>query len=74
MDKTNDQAISDRITQNIRTAIETSGKLKHEIAKALGINAGTISQYLSGRAQPTLTTLHKLCKVLDVTPDDILNF
>ena len=68
-----DQEIAERITKNLRTAIETSGKLKREIAEAAGISNAVITQYISGRSQPSLPTLHKLCRVLDVTPDDIIN-
>ena len=61
------------ITENIRREIETSGKTKSEIAKAIGVANPTVSQYCSGRAQPTLATLSKLCAFLDCSADDILN-
>ncbi len=60
------------ITENIKNEIESSGKSKTEIAKELGVSKATVSQYLSGRAQPTLATLSKLCRVLDCSADDIL--
>lgn len=69
MNETLDQII----TENLRNEIETSGKSKTEIAKAIGVSRSTISQYLSGRAQPTLATLSKLCNFLDCSADDILN-
>ena len=40
--------------------------------KAIGVAPATVSQYLSGRAQPSLATLSKLCAVLDCSADDIL--
>lgn len=61
------------ITENIKREIEQSGMKKSDIAKAVGISSATISQYLSGRAQPTLSTLSKLCVVLDCSADDILS-
>lgn len=61
------------ISDNIKHEIEISGKTKTEIAKAIGVSKPTISQYLSGRIQPTLSTLSKLCKYLDCSADDILN-
>lgn len=64
--------IQQKITENIRAEIELSGKSKTEIAKAVGVSKPTISQYLSGRAQPTLATLSKLCTYLDISADDIL--
>ena len=61
------------ISENLKREIEQSGLLKSEIASAIGVSRATISQYLSGRAQPTLATLSKLCSVLDCSADDILN-
>ncbi|MBO4962340.1 MAG: helix-turn-helix transcriptional regulator [Clostridia bacterium] len=61
------------IYENIKKEIEQSGLKKSEIAKAVGVSRATISQYLSGRAQPTLATFAKLCEVLDCSADDILN-
>ena len=69
MDKNLDLIIS----ENLKREIEQSGLKKSEIASMVGISKATISQYLSGRAQPTLATLSKLCSVLDCSADDILN-
>ena len=60
------------ITENIRKEIETSGKTKTEIARGIGVAKSTVSQYLSGRAQPTLATLSRLCNFLDCSADEIL--
>ena len=69
MNKSLDQIIS----ENLKLEIETSGKSKTEIARAIGVSCPTVSQYLSGRAQPTLATLSKLCNYLDCSADEILN-
>ena len=69
MEKNLDEIISN----NIKTEIENSGKTKTEIAQALGVSKPTISQYLSGRIQPSLSTLSRLCAFLDCSADDILN-
>ena len=61
------------ISKNIKQEIEQSGKTKTEIARAIGVSNPTVSQYLSGRIQPTLATLSKLCTFLDCSADDILN-
>ena len=68
--KSNDWAI---ITKNISDMVASSGKSKTQIASEIGIVKSTLSQYLSGRAFPTLVTLKILCKVLDCTYEDILN-
>lgn len=64
--------LNEQITKNIKREIEYSGKTKSQIAKEIGISPPTLSQYLSGRAQPTLATLTKLCQVLEISADDIL--
>lgn len=66
------ESLDQKITENIKSEIETSGKSKTEIARAIGVSKATVSQYLSGRAQPTLSTLSKLCRYLDCSADDIL--
>ena len=66
-------SLDEIISLNIRQEIENSGKSKTEIAKALGVSNPTISQYLSGRIQPSLSTLSKLCNFLNCSADDILN-
>ena len=68
-----DKSLDLLITENIRREIEQSGLKKCDIASKLGVSKATITQYLSGRAQPTLATLSKLCEILDVSADDILN-
>ena len=60
------------ISENLKREIEQSGIKKSEIAKAIGVSRATVSQYVSGRAQPTLATLSKLCAFLDCSADDIL--
>lgn len=71
LDKNND--LNTIISQNIKAEIENSGKSKSEIARAIGVSNPTVSQYLSGRIQPSLATLSRLCAFLDCSADDILN-
>ncbi len=68
--ETND--LDKQISENIRREIETSGLTKSEIARALGVSRPTVSQYVSGRIQPTLAMLSRLCKCLNCSADDIL--
>lgn len=64
--------LDDRISKNIANEIVNSGISRTEIAKAIGVSKPTISQYVSGKIQPTLSTLSKLCNYLDCSADDIL--
>lgn len=66
------KTLEERISQNLKYEIETSGNSKTEIARAIGVSCPTITQYCTGRIQPTLATLSKLCKFLDCSADDIL--
>ena len=68
-----EMTLDEIISKNLREEIEQSGKTKTEIAKAIGVSCPTISQYLSGRIQPSLSTLSKLCTFLNCSADDILN-
>ena len=65
-------ALDEIISRNIRQEIEQSGKTKTEIAKAIGVSKPTVSQYVSGRIQPSLSTLSRLCTFLNCSADDIL--
>lgn len=67
------RSLDEIISENIRKEIENSGLKKSDIATALSVSRATISQYISGRAQPSLMTLSRLCAVLDCSADDILN-
>ena len=63
---------SQQITERLKEEIESCGKTRTEIAKEVGISKPTLSQYLSGRAYPSLVTFAKLCEVIDCSSDDIL--
>lgn len=63
---------AEQITKNLKREIELSGKTKTEIAKELGISKPTLSQYLSGKIFPSLTTFAKLCEIIDCSADEIL--
>jgi transcriptional regulator with XRE-family HTH domain len=64
--------LDERISRNIKNEITLSGKTKTEIAKYLGVSKPTVSQYLSGRIQPSLSTFALLCECIDCSADEIL--
>lgn len=64
--------LEEQISENLKYEIEHSGKSKTEIARAIGVSCPTISQYLSGRIQPSLSTLSKLCNYINCSADEIL--
>lgn len=58
--------------KRLRSALSESGKKQKELAQHLQIKEATVSQYLSGKAFPTLSKFHKICKYLDVSADYLL--
>lgn len=61
-----------QISENLKKEIELCGKTKTEIAKELGISKSNLSQYISGKINPSLPTFAKLCQIIDCSSDDIL--
>ena len=60
------------IQAKLREAINTSGMTQTEIARQLGISPNTVSKYMRLNKFPSLETFANLCKVLDVSADEIL--
>ena len=60
------------IQKRLREAIRTSNMTQTEIAKQLGITQSTVSKYLRQNKFPSIDTFANLCKILDVSADDIL--
>ena len=56
----------------LKEAIEKSGKTQKEIAEKLSVTQSCIAHYVKGDIVPALDTFANLCKVLDVSADDIL--
>ena len=61
------------IWKNLRDEIEQSEKSKTQIARELGVSKATISQYISGKIQPSLSTFARLCVCLNCSADEILD-
>lgn len=43
-----------------------------ELAEKIGVSWQTVSEWESGRQQPRMQHLRKLCTVLEVSPDELL--
>lgn len=61
-----------QIQNKLSEAIKQSGKTQKEIAERIGVSRSQISCYLHNKKMPALDTFANLCKVLDVSADDIL--
>jgi len=61
-----------QIQKNIAKAIKQSGLTQTEIGQRLHVSQQTISHYVKGDKLPALDTFANLCKLLDISPQDIL--
>lgn len=58
--------------QRLRDEIRQSGLTKTEIATRVGVSPEMITQYCTTSKLPSLPTLYRLCKALDVSADYLL--
>ena len=62
----------EEIQKRLREAIEYSNITQKELAEKLKINPSTVSKYMRLNKYPSLDTFANICKILDVSADDIL--
>ena len=62
----------EEIRARLSSEIKNSGKTQIEIAKELGITQQMISCYVHSKKVPTIDTLSRLCKFLDIDANYIL--
>ena len=60
------------IQKRLRDAIKYSNITQKELADRLGINPSTVSKYMRLDKFPSLDTFANICRILDVSADDIL--
>lgn len=56
----------------ISLSIEEKGMTQKQLASEIGVSPSRISDYISGRAEPTLRIARALCTVLGIAPAAIL--
>ena len=56
------------ISELIQLSLEEKGMTQKQLAEEIGISQARISDYVSGRAEPTLRIARLLCTVLGITP------
>lgn len=57
------------ISRNIESRLEELGMKQIELARRTGITQQSISDYMTGKVQPSLMTLIRIANALDVTLD-----
>ena len=60
------------IGELISLSIAERGMTQKQLANELGISPSRVSDYISGRAEPTLRIARALCLVLGIAPASIL--
>ena len=60
------------IGELISLSIEEKGMTQKQLAKELGVSPSRISDYISGRAEPTLRIARALCLILGIAPAAML--
>lgn len=63
---------TEQIRVNLVKAIKNSNISQTEIANRIGVIQQSVSQYISGRAMPSLETFANLCVALDLDANEIL--
>ena len=70
--------VSDEMSANHPMVIELSLAEKEmtqkQLAVQLGVSPSRISDYISGRAEPTLKIARLLCRILNIQPAAMLGF
>ncbi|MCL2556013.1 MAG: helix-turn-helix transcriptional regulator [Firmicutes bacterium] len=56
----------------IRELREEKGWTQMQLAKEIGVNRRSISEYERGRVEPSIQTIKALCKLFECTSDYLL--
>ena len=62
------------VAQLIQLSLEEKNMSQKQLAQQIGISQSRISDYVSGRAEPTLKVARLLCVTLGITPAAILGY
>ena len=60
------------IGELISLSIEEKGMTQKELAKELGISPSRVSEYINGKAEPSIKMARALCIILGIAPASIL--
>lgn len=60
------------IGELISLSIEEKGITQKQLAKELGVSPSRVSDYITGRAEPTLRIARALCVILGIAPSAML--
>lgn len=64
--------ISEQLGKNMKRIRAKKGMSQGDIARALEVDRGYISNIENGKKNPTIATIQKLANALDVSADELL--
>ncbi len=56
----------------IELSLKEKGMTQKQLAKEIGISPSRVSDYISGRSEPTLKIARLLCRILNIPPSAML--
>lgn len=62
-----------KLGNRIKAARSINNKSQHEVAEAIGVSAGTISQWERGVKQPGILNILNFCAYLNMSLDELLD-
>ncbi|MBO4350058.1 MAG: helix-turn-helix transcriptional regulator [Proteobacteria bacterium] len=65
--------MGDTFAENLRERLRALNMSQREFADQLGVTEATVSRYLKGERKPSLNVIGKIAKILDTTPDFLLD-
>ena len=60
------------IEELIRLSLEENGMTQKQLAEKIGVSPSRVSDYISGRAEPTLRVARAICMILGIAPAAML--
>lgn len=62
-----------KFCQNLKAARAQAGMTQKQIASLLGVVESCYANWEQGRTEPSVSSLRKLCGLLSVTADELIN-
>lgn len=60
------------VSELIELSLEEKGMTQKQLAAELGVSPSRVSDYVSGRSEPTLRIARLLCQILNINPSAML--
>lgn len=61
------------IGENIKRLRREANMTQKELANKLDISVSNVTKYEKGQLEPSLTVIHKLCIIFNISADELLN-